>query len=505
MRLFVAGVAIALFSSVAADGQDRRFPYEAIVEVDEALAHCGPGRTYYATSRLERGTRVRVHRHDPGGWAMIAPPAGSFSLIRADYVRRTEPGRGELTENNVVVRVGSSLDGSHQVEQIRLSAGDTVEILGEVTVDLGSGPTPMYRIRPPRGEFRWIDSRALIPADVAVRQQHDLDPYRIPSNARRESGAATQTGPRATDSGLSNGSGQSADGISADNGPAVRRAGPDPQALAADRGRLEALDATFRAMIQDDISRWDFEALEAEYRELRASAAGPSLAGHIDLRLEAVERYRKRKATWDDVVRLTSETERREAQLSSLQTQHEQNAQKPAGPHAGAAAMASASGSLTFAPRGSTPGANAVDVNNGWMAATSPGRPAPPGALTGPVMLAPSEIVPLPPVADAPGEPQSRQPVTPTPASPRGNRAGFGPFDGAGVIQRSVGPSGGGPRHVLLTPDGRVLAYLQAVPGLDLDRYVGASMGLYGRRYRRPDLRSDVIIVAAMRPVRLAP
>jgi len=54
-----------------------------------------------------------------------------------------------------------------------------------------------------------------------------------------------------------------------------------------------------------------------------------------------------------------------------------------------------------------------------------------------------------------------------------------------------------------MAPNGRVLAYLQAGPGVNLDRVLGQSMGVYGRRWHRAELRSDFIIVNNMMRVRL--
>jgi hypothetical protein len=74
-------------------------------------------------------------------------------------------------------------------------------------------------------------------------------------------------------------------------------------------------------------------------------------------------------------------------------------------------------------------------------------------------------------------------------------------YDGAGIIQRGAAP--GGPRYVLVTPDGRLLAYLAAEPGVNLDQYVGRAMGIVGKRWFRQDLQSDFISVRGLAPVRL--
>jgi hypothetical protein len=57
---------------------------------------------------------------------------------------------------------------------------------------------------------------------------------------------------------------------------------------------------------------------------------------------------------------------------------------------------------------------------------------------------------------------------------------------------------------VLLAPNGRILAYLQAADrAVNLDAYVGRQMGIMGYRAYRPDLQADLIVVRGMVPVRL--
>jgi hypothetical protein len=105
--------------------------------------------------------------------------------------------------------------------------------------------------------------------------------------------------------------------------------------------------------------------------------------------------------------------------------------------------------------------------------------------------------------------PQVRRPpqgaATPM-ASPRQIRPPGGPaLDGAGIIQRAAAPINGAPRHVLLAPNWRILAYLQAERGVNLDAYIGRPMGIMGRRAYKPELQADLIVVRSMMPVRLVP
>src|SRR6516225_7486602 len=72
------------------------FPYETVIEADETYVRSGAGTKYYPTGKLRLGDKVIVHRHDPGGWFMIAPPPGSFSWVPAKYVQANGD-RGTIT------------------------------------------------------------------------------------------------------------------------------------------------------------------------------------------------------------------------------------------------------------------------------------------------------------------------------------------------------------------------------------------------------------------------
>ncbi|HUG91009.1 MAG TPA: hypothetical protein VML55_09260 [Planctomycetaceae bacterium] len=500
MRRFTAGLAVILCVTTTAAAQT--FPYEAVV-TSEAAVYSGPGQSgkFYETSRLERGASVVVHRHDLGGWHMIAPPPGSFSWIRAEHVKRIDANRGEVTERlPIVVRVGSSLDDSNHIEQVRLSQGDAVEILGEATLNTNTAPGPvrMYKIKPPRGEFRWIQGRHLAPADPALRQQHDRNPFIVPSNARSDfagagpgrqktginSGATPAPAPAPDDAGL-----PGFDRVIArESGAAVRRSGPGSDELAADRQRLQQLDDQFRQIIQRNVEAWDFSSLERDYRRLQAEASLPALASQVELRLQAIERYRLRKQQHQDVARVMSETSRRDAELLAIQTRQR------TGAHAGPASSTSPS-----AASGRVPVHGDVWKPTARMEGRPTILPAQPPQPTYPLPGSYSTgIVPG-------GSLAPRPPAMNAPINARGTLAGAPRLDGAGIVQRAATTYPGAPRHVLLAPNGRVLSYLEAAPGLNLDAHVGQPMGVVGSRHNRPDLQSDLIIVHGLMPVRLVP
>jgi hypothetical protein len=58
---------------------------------------------------------------------------------------------------------------------------------------------------------------------------------------------------------------------------------------------------------------------------------------------------------------------------------------------------------------------------------------------------------------------------------------------------------------VLLNQSGRVLAYLVPAPGVNLEPWLGRSAGVDGPRIPNQELKSDLITVNRLTPVRLTP
>jgi hypothetical protein len=151
----------------AAAQAPKKFPYGAVVRQDDVSVRSGPGRKYYPTSKLRTGERVTVVRHDPGGWYVIQPPAGSFSWVPARAIERTAEGVGTVTVNNTSALVGSDESDLRDVEQRRLRKGESVEILGEKLLMDAAGRKELWlKIAPPKNEWRWVLGQ-FVTTDVA--------------------------------------------------------------------------------------------------------------------------------------------------------------------------------------------------------------------------------------------------------------------------------------------------------------------------------------------------
>ncbi|HEX6984266.1 MAG TPA: hypothetical protein VF170_02765 [Planctomycetaceae bacterium] len=488
----VAALAVCVASS-AVEAQVRSFPYEAVVETDGVPVHSGSG--FYVTNRLKRGDRVVVQRHDPGGWYVIAPPDGEFSLIPADAARVTGPGAAEIVADEVYTRVGSRVSAEFNVEQVPLSRGDRIQLAPGVTA-----PAGWIAIRPPRGEFRWVPGKYLVPARPEVRSEQDADPFAVPSVAKRPEtfaepvAEARPAAPRA-----------------AQDGPRLTLGAPEPESrpatpadtAVADTGEtLRRLDRELEGLTLSEPTDWPLEELAAEYRRLKA--ANPASGRQIDVRLAQIERMRMVREHYTDYVRLTSATDERDAALLARRAGVTGGVVQAAVPDGGrpqvtlappmrlAEAPAEAASPL---PPAAPPAEPKPIVQGGPPFAT--GRPsgmaaarprASPSPAAGPVLLPPT-AEPQPP-ADA----ATRQAAKP-PGGPRR-------FDAVGVVQKAVDPHPEAPRHVLVAPNGRILVYLQEQPGVSLDAFVGKPMGVDGERHRHPDLATPMIVVERLTPVR---
>ena len=149
---------IACAFTTQAWAQETEFPYNAIVLNDGAQVRSGPGDSHYATHKLDENELVQVHRHDPGGWCAIRPPAKSFSLIPESAVRIVVDDIAEVLANGSQAWVGTGLGPVDKpLWQVKLKKGERVVIVGEASWPHPSGKSVVwYQIEPPAGEYRWI-------------------------------------------------------------------------------------------------------------------------------------------------------------------------------------------------------------------------------------------------------------------------------------------------------------------------------------------------------------
>lgn len=523
MKLILSLIAAFTLSVVSVSA--REVPFDAVISSESAMVRSGPGDTdYYPTQKLERGTRIKVVRESYGGWYMIEPPPGSHSWIRAEFVDRRGDNKGIVRENTVD-RLGSLIDRSQLTIIHKVVQGEIVTILGSATMRSGDRPVEMLKISPPRGEYRYINRRDVTPADdyssarqprlrgsaaadapARSRMNDSLPDSPFPDSAVSRNSvsgpfgdaAATDSSSKPARNGENPGLGNEAFDLNtsvSDSGDGRASASeeegnrlPDsarqgismpgvgfeaPQPLAStplsveDRVEVEQAwqnvrqtDTRFRQMLKTPVSQWNLPSLKSAYQQSADRLTDPSLKRQVENRIAAVDRYQKIYADQIEIARILARTESRDEEIrqSYLARWHSVSTSNPP---------------TTRILKPGVAGRNPASQQDS-------------------------------PVPDATRAVQRSAAGS---ASAAGSPTASGPqkFAGAGIVQRSALSRPGFPSFVLLAPDGRVLSYLQAAPGVDLARHIGQSRGITGARGFRPELNADLMIVRGLTPVNLQP
>ena len=231
------GPLVALFVCIATAASavaEPTFPYKAFITADDVYVRSGPGEDYYATDKLKAGTEVEVYRHDPGGWFAIRPPKDSFSWVSSRHLQLDGAHLATVTDERVAARVGSRMNETRDVIQVRLHKGEVVEVLEpHHNAAGGNNASPAwYKIAPPAGEFRWVSGRF-------VDTDYDRDGLR-PTAAGR---AIDLTG-------------QATGGLP----PATRNTGY-PTSPAQYQKQLDEIDLELSAMVVEDPNLWELHEL----------------------------------------------------------------------------------------------------------------------------------------------------------------------------------------------------------------------------------------------------
>ncbi len=259
---------LAPFAALAvqsASGLD--FPYVAYVNSTDVYVRSGPGRDYYPTDKLQKGARVEVYRHDPGGWLAVRPPRGSFSWVTSRHLDLQEDDLAVVNADRVVARVGSNFSDVRDVIQVRLDRDEKVAVVEPPKPD-----SPWCKIEPPAGEFRWIFAKYVdreLPADLAA-DQREVGPYapmdddtneRPPAEVRLTSGD--------------------------ENAPRDLALGVELSRLR----ELERIDTALSEIVAEDISTWSFDALHKRAELALRSAEGSLERGRARVLLDKLSRF----------------------------------------------------------------------------------------------------------------------------------------------------------------------------------------------------------------------
>ncbi|MFO0942862.1 MAG: hypothetical protein U0930_19160 [Pirellulales bacterium] len=175
-------------------------PEVGYVAVSRALVYSGPSEDYYPTHQLQQGTSIQIYHSTDSGWLAIRPPAGSFSWIPATDGYLLPGGKSvEITAKNSVSWIGSSLGTAKQYRwQVQLNVGEQLTKLGEETIkDKEGKETLWYKIAPPNGEFRWIQSGSISrqPPEWIAQPNQVAESKVVPASGEKKTAAKSNVKP----------------------------------------------------------------------------------------------------------------------------------------------------------------------------------------------------------------------------------------------------------------------------------------------------------------------
>ena len=441
MRMLCAiGLGVALLTTASSINAETTFPYQATIDGSDVYVRSGPGKNYYPTDKLQRGTVVEVYRHDPGGWSAIRPPEDSFSWIAGEHLRLGDDDIAEVISDKVVAYVGSRFRDVHDVRQVQLDRGEAVQVVGEkrFTEEGENIAQTWYKVMPPAGEFRWVYGKLLLKqqeTDTVARnagrdsESHEPTPIEAPATAvANQEPTPIDLAPEADSGGDDEVSLASYDdGLEGDDGPAaVRKNGAKPARLQRTAGgeapvrivsdgktsvpakattrrrTADDLDVELSLIIAEEPDTWEFHELTVRAERTIVEAESALLRGRARRVLREIARYEKIQSEYFEAAEIREETERLNESIESsvIQASAEEEVQT--------------------------------------QATTSRDR-----------------------------------------------------FDGVGRLTPVRSKRTGAPPFALTDGEGRVLMFVTPAPGVNLRGYVGKRVGLVGTRGRLPKLKAD--------------
>lgn len=185
--------------TVAADPPPKQGDVATIVYVsaERAQLRSGPGEDFYPTGDIALNTSLEVYHQTEDNWLGVRPPEGSFSWVQAADAYLLPGGRIiEVTNPSAVSWIGTSLGSAKQYRwQVKLTSGEQLGVLGEQTTRNAEGKEVLwYKIAPPAGEFRWIDTQSVSTQPLAPSSTNTNTNSNSNSTARAAHGARASSG-----------------------------------------------------------------------------------------------------------------------------------------------------------------------------------------------------------------------------------------------------------------------------------------------------------------------
>ena len=324
MRSF--SVLVVCFCALSVDSMraEEPFPYTGYIAGKNVYVRSGPGKNYYPTDKLQQGTSLEIWRHDPGGWFAVRPPEGSYSWVRAKYLRPTdEQGVFVVAADRVITRVGSKLNEQRDVIQIRLQRGEQVEVFQTI----GTGGNAWCKVAPPAGEFRWVFGQLIerrSKTEKSVRPISGRNALIEQVEAQQELAAKkTKQHVAAGDEKKPSFAVKRAGGTDVVSKPAaekVTRASfekPSDDALPTTKNgdELDRLELDLTRMVTLDAGQWDFTALRKQALALLNERGDAPSRGRVQSVLGRIKRFDDIRRRYHAISAAQQDTDQRNASL----------------------------------------------------------------------------------------------------------------------------------------------------------------------------------------------
>ncbi|MCY2974960.1 MAG: hypothetical protein NTW52_09890 [Planctomycetota bacterium] len=139
---------------------------------DGCSVHSGPDASLYATQKLAKGATVEVYHETADGWSGIRPPVGSFDWVAAEAGHLLPGGKTmQIVGKPTPAWIGTYEPIARDALkwQIELKPTQKVVVVGEaIQPQQNAADRTWFKIQPPQGEFRWIQSDKLASKPLPV-------------------------------------------------------------------------------------------------------------------------------------------------------------------------------------------------------------------------------------------------------------------------------------------------------------------------------------------------
>ena len=296
------------------------------VNANSVYVRSGPGDSFYATMKLDKGAPVVVVgvKYD---WLKIVPPEGSFSYVSRLYVEKKGDGTvGRVTKSDLNVRAGSDLNAMKTAVQTKLDENQTVSIVGE--------QDEYFKIKPPAGVYLYVNKQFIDPVKAITvatppdngsepMQSQPVLPMVTKTPANPADGASTQVPSNPVVATSVTATTQPVNvAVAPSTQPAVAMAPatqPVPPSVVAEN-EFDATEASFLDAANMPIDKQPIDSLLSEYSTLSKNSALPTSMQRIaDLRIGTLKYRAEARSQYLDAMKMEADAKAKQLSLEAEQ------------------------------------------------------------------------------------------------------------------------------------------------------------------------------------------